>query len=154
MSVYAASLSGIISRLSPIAGMYDGSSCSDGGAARDLRRSPLVTSRLPAHGVKEELAAVEWPPGCGYRLPGWGSAPTLDTLKSPVKMSPPDLSRDRGYFNAGLYLGREALAAPGQRELDTQKRMPGQSARSRFRAQLMGGSKPEGLWKGLIAVIA
>ena len=110
--------------------MYDGGSCSDLGSAAplDLKRGQLMSAR---HTIKEELAAVsgsaggvgvEWPAGCGYRLPSWGAAASpFDPLKSSsverVKVPPTEMGRDRAYFSPGLYLGREPLPAPAaQRE--------------------------------------
>ena len=102
---------------------------------------------------------VEWPSGCGYRLPGWGAAAApFDPLKSGVervKMPPAELGRDRAaaaaYFSPGLYLGREPLPAstPLRESSETQdKRGPGESAdvgqtwgRQRLRTGVSAGSR-------------
>ncbi|XP_037084755.1 uncharacterized protein LOC119105393 [Pollicipes pollicipes] len=111
--------------------MYEGGSCSDlsSGGPLDLKRGQLMTSRLGAapHAIKEELAgAVEWPAGCGYRLPSWGAGAPFDPLKSSVdrvKMAPPELGRERSYFSPGLYLGRDSLAACPRDMSEQEKRM-------------------------------
>ena len=132
--------------------MYDAGSCSDltSAAPLDLKRGQLVPGRLGSapHSIKEELAVsgaasvgvgVDWPSGCGYRLPSWGAAAAapFEPLKAGVdrvKMPAAELGRDRtaAYFSPGLYLGREPLpAAATQREAagSQDKRLPGEAGR-------------------------
>ncbi|XP_043197521.1 uncharacterized protein LOC122367999 [Amphibalanus amphitrite] len=123
--------------------MYEGGSCSDLGTAGplDLKRGQLMSGRLSSssHNIKEELTssgAVEWPAGCGYRLPSWGAAAApFDTIKGGVervKVPAAELGRDRAaaYFSPGLYLSRDPLqpSGPPQRDAaDQDKRISGRT---------------------------
>ncbi|KAF0313294.1 hypothetical protein FJT64_016174 [Amphibalanus amphitrite] len=112
--------------------MYEGGSCSDLGTAGplDLKRGQLMSGRLgssSSHNIKEELTssgAVEWPAGCGYRLPSWGAAAApFDTIKGGVervKVPAAELGRDRAaaYFSPGLYLSRDPLQPSGPPQRD------------------------------------
>ncbi|KAF0308406.1 hypothetical protein FJT64_020359 [Amphibalanus amphitrite] len=112
--------------------MYEGGSCSDLGTAGplDLKRGQLMSGRLSSsssHNIKEELTssgAVEWPAGCGYRLPSWGAAAApFDPIKGGVervKVPAAELGRDRAaaYFSPGLYLSRDPLQPSGPPQRD------------------------------------